>query len=213
MEHELFQSELKPLVDSALVPSMIRGSSSGLNSYRAAAMELIFERSIQESNSKMHMEAVVRAVEIRRLRRQPQLKSGAPDTPTPKIQSSTPATASQSQSQPLLSNDTTGTATSLASASADHEASQDSSALSKPTKKVKVGREGPPADVKMDPSPPEVFVELACWQCNVKQPRSSLRLGTGCSLCPVGWHVKCVSCGAFRNGDIDTCTGCHGKFK
>lgn len=57
MEHELFQSELKPSVDGALISSMIRGSSLGLNSHRAAAMELIIERSIQERRERTFAKA------------------------------------------------------------------------------------------------------------------------------------------------------------
>jgi len=53
MEHELFQSELKPSVDGALVSGMIRSSSSGLHSHRAAATELILERSIQDRRERM----------------------------------------------------------------------------------------------------------------------------------------------------------------
>ena len=57
MEHELFQSELKPSVDGALLSNTIRGSSSGENSHRAAVMELIFERSIQERRGRASTEA------------------------------------------------------------------------------------------------------------------------------------------------------------
>jgi len=208
MEHELFRSELKPSADGALIFSMIRSSSSGLHSHRAAAMELILERSIQDRRGRML------AKEENSLRPDPapQPKSGAQDVSISQVQSSTPATTSQPPSR-SLPNDTTGIATSLASASANHEASQDSSAISKPTKEVKGGDEEPPADVKTNPSPPEVFVELACRMCDIKQPRSSLRNGTGCSLCSVGWCMKCVSCGTLRIGDIDVCTSCHGRFK
>jgi len=215
MEHKLFKSELKPLVDGALVSNIIRSSSSGLNSHRAAAMELVFERSIQELREKVQMRAFTRAIEIQRSRRQPQPKSEAPDIPTPKVQSSTLATASQPQSRPLLSNNTTGTAsaTSLASASAKCDALQDSSTLSKPTEQAKQGYEELPADVKMNSSPPEVFVELACQKCGVNQPRSNLRCSTNCGLCPLPWYMRCVGCGAFRVDDVDACTSCHGKFK
>jgi len=78
MEHELFQSELKPSVDGALISGMIRSSSSGLHSHRAAAMELILERSIQERRERMLAKAK------NSLRPDPtsQPKSGAPDIPT-----------------------------------------------------------------------------------------------------------------------------------
>ena len=53
MEHELFQSKLKPSVEGALVPEIIRDSSSGLDSHRTAAMELFFESSIQGRRERM----------------------------------------------------------------------------------------------------------------------------------------------------------------
>ena len=56
MEYELFRSELKPSVDGALLSKTIRGSSSGENSHRAAVMESIFERSIQERRDRASME-------------------------------------------------------------------------------------------------------------------------------------------------------------
>jgi len=48
MEHELFYSKLRPSVESSSLVEVIRGSSSGENSHRAAALELFFERSVQE---------------------------------------------------------------------------------------------------------------------------------------------------------------------
>ena len=48
MQHELFYSKLRPLVDDSSLLEIIRSSYSGENPHRAAAMEMIFERSIQE---------------------------------------------------------------------------------------------------------------------------------------------------------------------
>ena len=204
MEHELFRSELKPSVDGALVSGMIRSSSLGLHSHRAAAMELILERSIQERRERM----LVKAKNSLQPDPTPQPKS---DIPTSQVQTSTPVTASQPPSR-LSPNGITSIVTSPALASANHEAPQDPSP-SKPTKEVKGGREEPPADVETNPSPPKDFVELACRICNIKQPRISLRNGTGCGLCSVGWCMKCVSCEILRIGNIDVCTSCHGRFK
>ena len=53
MEHELFRSKLKCSVDSALVSDIIRSTSSGLNSHRTAAIELILEKSILERRKRM----------------------------------------------------------------------------------------------------------------------------------------------------------------
>ena len=208
MEHELFQSELKPLVDGALISSMIRSSLSGLNSHRATAIQLVLERSIQDRRERM----LAKARDSLRPDPTPQPKSGAPDILTSQAQSSTPATASQPSPRSLL-NDTTGILISLASASAYHDASRDSQTLPKPIKKVEGGCEEPPADVKTNQYPSEVFVELACRKCDVKQPRSSLCGSVSCRLCPLPWRMKCVGCGTIRNGDIDACTSCHGKFK
>ena len=208
MEYELFQSELKPSVDGGLVSGMIRSSSLGLHPHRAAAMELILERSIQDRRERM----LEKAKNSLRPDPTPQPKSVAPDILTPQVQSSTPATASQPPSR-SLPNDTTGTVTSVASALANHEASQVSSALSRPTKKVEGGHEEPPPDVKTNPSPSEDFVELVCSKCDVKQLRTSLYGGTGCSSCFLPWPMNCTGCGTCRVSGVDACTSCHGKFK
>jgi hypothetical protein len=197
MEHEFFHSKLKPSVDGVLVSDMIRSSSSGLNSHRTAAIELILERSIEEHRERMFDKAK------NNLRRD--------STPQPQ----NPATASQPPSRSLL-NDTTGIIPNPASASATHEAAQHSSIPSKLTKKIRgvVLRKEPPADVKTNPSTSEVFVELACQNCQVRRLRSQLPLGLYCSSCP--WpcpRMKCVSCGTVMVTNVDACTSCHGKFK
>jgi len=214
MEYELFRSKLKSSVDGALVSEIIRSSSSGLNSHRTAAMELILERSIQERRERMFAKAKdsVRPDPAP----QPRRTSEAPNIPIPEVKPPVPAPAPQLPSQ-FFPGGTTGTATSLASASAKYEASQDLSAFSKPTKEIKATRgKQPPADVKTNPSPPEVFFELACCRCKVKQARSSLRSGIWCSLCPRearGIEMWCVGCGTIRWKVNEYCTRCHGKFK
>jgi len=80
MEHELFQSELKPSVDGALISGMIRSSSSGLHSHRTAAMGLILERSIQERRERM----LTKAKNSLRLDPAPQSKSEAHSDTTEK---------------------------------------------------------------------------------------------------------------------------------
>jgi len=47
MQHELFQSKLKPLVDRALIPSIIESSSLGKHPHHSVAMGMIFEKLIQ----------------------------------------------------------------------------------------------------------------------------------------------------------------------
>jgi len=163
MEHELFQSELKPSVDGALISNMIRSTSSGLHSHRAVAMASIFGRSIQERRER----TFAKAKDELRPDSAPQPGVGAP-------------------------NDTTG-------------------------RGIEVGRgEGPPVDVKTDPSPQEDFVELVRSVCGVKQLRSSIWCGVGCGLCPAPWHwqMNCTGCGTPKLGNDDTaCASCHRKFK
>jgi len=210
MEHEFFQSELKPLVDDALVPDIIRSSSSGLNSHRAAAIELILERSIQDRRERMLTKAKSRP----RPNPTPQPESEAPDAPTPRVQSPTSATASQPPSR-SLPNDTTGTATGPTPAPANHKSSQDPPTLPKPAKEVKVAQhEEPSADAKTNPSPPEDTVELVCLRCHVKKLRSDLWAGVYCGSCPWPWsETKCVGCGTIRVSNVGACASCHGKFK
>ena len=53
MEHELFQTELKPLADGASLSKVINGSSLGEHPHRATVMQLIIERSIGERRKRM----------------------------------------------------------------------------------------------------------------------------------------------------------------
>jgi hypothetical protein len=213
MEHELFQSKLKPVVDGALVSDIIRSSSSGLNSHRAVAIELILESSIEERRERMS----TKAKDSLRRDSTPRPKSEAPNIPVPQVQSQTPANASQPPSR-SLPNDTTGIFINHASASAIHEAAQDSSAPSEPAKKIKevARREEPLANDETNPSPSEDLVELICRGCNVKLTRSCLLAGLYCIKCPYSLRrseMKCVGCGATRVDKVDACADCHRKFK
>ena len=215
MEYELFRSKLKSSVDGAFVSDIIRSSSSGLNSHRTAAMELILERSIQERRERMSAKAK-KSVQPDPTS-QPKRTSEAPNVPIPEVKPPAPAPAPVPQQQSRsLPRGTTGTAISLASASTKYEASQDLSALTKSTREVEAARgKQPPADIKTNPPPPKEFLELACWRCKVKQPRSSLRYRIYCSLCPRearGTEMWCVGCGTIRRNDDGYCTGCHGRF-
>ena len=64
MEHELFQSKLKPLVDRALISDAIESSCSGEHPHRAAAIELILERSIQDRRERVLAEQASHIVEL-----------------------------------------------------------------------------------------------------------------------------------------------------
>jgi len=214
MEYELFRSKLKPSVDGALISGIIRSSSSGLNSHRTAVMELMIEGSVQERRERMFEKAKNNP----RSDLTPQAKrtSVAPSISIPEAQPLAPVPALQPPSQ-SFSNDTTGTVTSLASASAEYEASQDSSGHLKPAKKIEgvARREEPPADVKTNPSPPEDCVELECESCHLKILRGCLFLGTcrQCIFAGNGGKMRCVGCGTTKVYNVDACTGCHRTFK
>ena len=211
MEYELFRSKLKPSVDGALVSGIIRSSSSGLNSHRTAAMELIIEGAIQERRERMFEKGK------NNLQPDPtpqaKMTSEAPNTSVPEMQLPAPAPAPQPPSQSPPNDSTTGIVTSPASASVKHNASTDSPALSKRKKGIEVARSKKPlADVKPNPSPFEDFVELECESCHLKRSRISLWFGSSCTRCPCTM-VRCVGCGTTRASGIDSCTGCRRKFK
>ena len=212
MEYELFRYKLKPSIDCALIPGIIRRSSSGLNSHRTTAMELIIEGSIQERRERMFEKAK------NSLRSdptpQPKRSSEARDISIPKVQPSAPAPASQPPPRSLPSG-IIGTVTSPKPASSKYKAFEDSWASSKPAKKIKkaVQREEPPADVKTNPSSSEDFVELACRVCSTKQLRSRLQEGIHCSPCSFWLKMKCVGCDTIRVDDVGACTSCHRTFK
>jgi len=213
MEYELFRSKLKPSIDGASISGMIRGSSSGVNSHRTAAMELIIEGSIQERRERMFAEA---KNSLRPdLTPQPKRTSEARNISVPEVQPPAPAPAPTPQlPAQSLPNNTTGTVTSPKSASSKYKASEDSWNSSKPAKNIKiVQREEPPADVKTNPSSSDDFVELVCWVCSARQLRSRLWDGVYCSPCPLLVKMRCVGCDTIRVDDVRACTGCHRVFK
>ena len=205
MEHELFQSKLKPSVDGSSVSDIIRSTSSGIHSYRAAAMELIIERSIQERRERKF----TKAKNSLRPDPTPQPKIEVPNTPAPQVQSPAPATASH---PPPLPADAT---TSPTSASAKRKTSRSSSSPSKPVEKTKKveGCEETPADTKSNAFRSEEVTQLVCWTCNNKQLRSDLRSGVYCIFCFWPSQMKCIGCGVFRVSDVEPCTNCCRKFE
>jgi len=216
MECELFRSKLKPSVDGALVSDIIRNSSSGLSSHRAAVIELILERSIQERRERMLFANVKNSVRPN-FTTQPGGAGGALGIPIPEVQSPAPTPAPRLPLQPPA-NGISGSPANLATTTAEREASQGSSALSEPAREIDVARgEEQSADVKTDPPTSEDFVELVCRRCSVKQLRSDLRGGSSvhCGLCPKRKDtiMRCVRCGIMKISSVDACTGCHGKFK
>ena len=210
MEHELFQSTLKPSVDTTLLPETIRSSSLGGYPHRAAAMELIFQRSIQERRGRPVMKAkpTLRSDPTP----QPEKSNGAQNTSIAQTQSPTPIPAPE---PPSLPNTTTSVFEMVTSAIAKHEGSPDPPTPPKPTKKGKkvVQRVELPADAKTTPSPAEYMVQLACGRCGVKQSRSHLQ-SVYCSFCVGPMSImKCAGCGTMRVTDVEVCTHCRGRFK
>ena len=208
MEHELFQSKLKPSVDGASILDILRSSSSGQNSHRTAAMELVLEKSIQERRERISAKAK------NSLRPdptpQPKETNEARNNPSPGVQSTTPASAPQPSLFLRLS--TIGNASKRESASANCEASQVSS---KPVTKTKVvRREDLPVDTTTSLPPSEEFVRLECRSCGDKERRSRLQFGIYCSSClGLSGIMKCGGCGTLRVENVVACSNCRRKFK
>ena len=212
MEHELFQSKLKPSVDPALLSDIIRSSSSGQSPHRTAAMELIFESSIQGRRERAltkHKDSLRSDPAPRPMR-----THEAPNISIPQAQPPVPVIALQPPSQPLPNVDAS-IITSPASAPTKHKALQDSPPPSNPPKKAKkVARgEEPPTDAKIDASPSEDIVQLVCRNCNAKPLRSHLWHGIYCTQCRLARIMNCAGCGTSRFYDIEACANCHKKFK
>jgi len=218
MEHELFQSKLKASVDGALLSDIIRGCSSGENSYRAAAVELILERSIKERRER----TIAKVENTPRLELIPQVERSNEESSTSilEVQSPTPSPVPEPPSQ-LSPMAALGRFSTDGLVSTKPQASLDSLSLAKRAKKAKMRRrEEPPVVVKTNPPPPsEDIVQLVCRTCRVKQSRSELQFDhVYCKTCTCfGWPrpstMECVGCGRARTGDTEACTGCHKEFE
>ena len=206
MEHELFQSKLKPLVDRALLSDIIESSSTGEHPHRAAAMELILERSIQERLERKLTK--VKNSEQPNPAPQPEGSSETPITPIQKVKPLAPPPASQPP--PRQSS-----GFRLASLLEGFGEPQDLSTSSKPAGKFKAVRlEEPPADIKANPLSSDVVVELVCGGCRVKRPISRLWSKTHCPSCPTFSDImRCARCETIRTENVKACTSCHGEFK
>jgi hypothetical protein len=212
MEHELFQSKLKPSVDDTLLSKIIRSSSSGEYSHRAAAMELVFERSIQE-RCKRDSAKVKDSLQPDPA---PQLKGSEPlNAPIPPAELPIPTPTLPLPPQPSP-NANTDVPARPAPSFATHEAPQNLLTLSKPTQKTNKAtrRKGPQANAKANPPTSEDTTQLACSWCGSKQRRSDLRSGGGCGSCPAWFKaMNCVGCGGVRVGNTEACINCHRKFE
>ena len=96
MEHELFQSKLKLLVDDAVFSEIVENSSSGEQPYRAEAMELVLERSIQECR-KRTIATKSPQLDPTTLQESPQLPPDPNVAPTPKMAGVSPKSSTLSK--------------------------------------------------------------------------------------------------------------------
>ena len=205
MEHELFQSRLKPSVESGSVPEIIRSSSSGLDSHRTAALELLFERSIQKRRERMFTRVKDTSRPDPTLQSKVNIEGSI--ISTPEVKPTAPAHAPQPP-QFSPSDASSSFSTRTRSALVNHETPRD---LSNPARKTKVARfEDPPVNARTNSSPQKVIVQLFCKRCGTRQSRKHLRSGVYCGACR--GNVQCTGCWAFRVNDTETCTHCYRDF-
>ena len=206
MEHELFQSKLKPCIEGGLVLEIIRNSSSGLDSHRTAAMELLFERSIQGRRERMFTK-VKDSLPSNPIPQSKGIGEG-PIIPTSEVKPAAPAWHAPRPPQLLPSDTSPSVSTRARSALVNHETPRDPS---KPARKPKVARfEDPPGNAGVNWSPPKDVVQLLCRKCSAVQPRSHFRSRVFCGTC--FGKVNCTGCGAFRISDTEACTNCYRNF-
>ena len=207
MEHELFQSKLKPLVDANLLSKIIGSSSSGESPHRTAAMELIFERSIQERRERT----------LARVRESPQPgpvpepkrrseKSNAPIQPA---DAPIPAPAPQQKSRPPPKPQPTPGETDqnplLASVRKTTPAATQSDASAQ--------RKSVPNSRKSDSKPPDdTFLRCSVKSCGVPHGRDGLKDGLYCGVCPNQTATLCAYCGVHRSTKVRNCKGCGLRF-
>jgi len=211
MEHEFFQSELKPSVDDNLLSKIIRSTSSGENSHRTAAMELIFERSILERREK----AVVRVrdslqpepvPEPRRSREGSRISAqpAEPLAPAP-----TPPPVSRPPPKPRL-------------------APSETAPNPKPMPRPESSQKAIPvatridADAHLEPAPNmraidskppvETFLRCSIPTCGASLSRNGLEDGLYCGVCSNQTAMRCGNCGVQRSKRVKKCGGCGLPF-
>ena len=214
MEHELFQCELKPLVGTTSLSKMIRSTSSGENPHRAAVMELLLDRSIQERRGRTLTKVRIRP----RSDPTPQPKKSKDPLKIsiPQVEPPTSLPAPQPPSQSSPNTNTKLRPIRLVSSSAKCEPSLDWPILPRSAKDANVLRyeEDPPPDANTNAPLPEDIVGLRCRTCSFGQLRSQLRSGVYCEFCFRATAImKCVGCGTIMINDTDTCTNCRRRFK
>ena len=232
MEHELFQYKLKHLVDRDLISDIIESCSSGGHPHRAAAVELILGRSIQDRHERVSTKVenasqldpaprVVGVAEVASITPIPMVMPPAPAPapasqpkrstktaikPVPNLNHPAPTPSSQPPLRPVPSSIPSGSIWE----SWGHQKS--STKLIDPTASA-VRPEEPPVNAKIKSFPSEATVELVCKGCNVKLPRSDLWSNVYCPSCSASSRMRCVGCGATRAENTRTCAGCRRNFR
>ena len=210
-KHELFQSELKSSVDGALLSKTIRGSSSGENLHRAAVMELIFERSIQErrgrASTEVNIPLLARPGSQIKKSSEEQNASVPPVEPLvpvpdplgisrhhPKPQT-TPSEAAPNR-KPVPKPEFTKKTIPVATQS-------DASERQKDTQNVGTGGSKPSEDV---------YFGCLVSSCRVVLRRNQLKDGLYCSVCPGRTIMVCTNCMHYRDTKVRNCEGCGLTF-
>jgi len=210
MEHQLFQCELKPSVDDDLLSKIIQSSSSGENSHRAAAMELIFERSVRERRERM-------AVRVRDSLRpgpapEPKRSNERMSNPIQPADPISPAPAPQpvSRSPPKPQSTPRETAQRLKPAPEPE-----------PTQKtVPAGiqsdtgthQKSAPDTKTSDSEPTITFLRCSAENCSGYGGRDGLKGGLYCGICRDQTAALCANCGFCRSTKVSNCKGCGLKF-
>ncbi|KAF9793429.1 hypothetical protein BJ322DRAFT_1103824 [Thelephora terrestris] len=155
-EHDLFCSKLKPLVDRTLLFDIIEDSCLGEHPHRAAAMELVLERSIQQRRERM-------LVKVKDPQPDPNMQHQSSEDLTPKLQPPTPATQppSQSKSKPVV----------VSASPKTSEASRGLSTVPEPGKEIKgVRRKKSVTKITTNPSTKDT---RTCDKCGDRIPPGS----------------------------------------
>ena len=202
MEHEIFQSELKPSVNGDLLSKIIRSSSSGENSHCAAAMVLIFERSVRERHERM-------AARVR-----DSLRPGP--VPEPKrnnepLNNPIRLVEPQPVSWPPLKPQSTPRETAQNPKPASR--SEQIRSVAELWREMGGHRNSVP-DSRMSHSktPKDTYLRCPVKSCRAALGRDELEDGLYCSVCPTQTTMLCANCGVRRSTQDKNCSGCRLRF-
>lgn len=213
MEHQLFQSKLKPLIDGNLLSKIIRSSSSGETPHRTAAMELIFERSVRERRER----AVARVRDSLQPDPVPDprrnegldapIQPAEPPAPTPRPVSRTPSDpraswffTSETAHNPKLIPRPKPTQRAIPVATQVDTGAHRSSM---PNMR---------AHDSDSEAPEETFLKCSIPSCGASLGRKRLKHGLYCRVCSSQKVMRCANCGVRRSKEVKKCGGCGMKF-